>query len=185
MSEARREHILADDHGWIDITLQSPAQLPGFDPAKACTLSYLVNGEPLLNENAQLARADENKMPIGFRFPAPAGALQTELLLSHCLGEESKFSLPLTLEKDHLAKLLFDGKTLVLQETTAFKPATLATVQTDITQLQSDITLLRDGETRSSGALSTLTWLVCASLGLNVAAMLYLFLRRRRPETGL
>ncbi|PWF41065.1 hypothetical protein C7C56_025410 [Massilia glaciei] len=179
MSEARRDHILAGDHGWIDITVHAPASAPATGAgAKACALSYLINGETLLSESAELSGPDENKMPVGYRFAAPAGALKTALVLSHCVGEERMIELPLTLEKDHLATLLFDGKSLVLQQSTPYDPATLDSVRAEINKLH-------DGETRASGALSTLTWLAMAILVLNLAAFLYMFvrmfLRRRHP----
>jgi hypothetical protein len=178
MSDARRDHILAGDHGWIDITVRAPVQAAGYDAQKACMLAFSVNGETLIEEHAQLSRADENKMPIGYRIAAPAGALQTELAFSHCIKDGSTIKFPLKLEKDQLATVLFDGKELKLKSSDPYEPATLDWVRGELNKM-------RISGHGSDKTLEMLTMLALGSIGLNIMTMLFiLFLRRGRKNPG-
>ncbi len=174
VSNARRDHILAGDHGWIDLTVNSLAQDKDKEGKidKSCGLAFSLNGEPLLDESANLAPAEENKLPIGYRFPAPAGVLQAELVISFCIKDAYIVKLPLTLTKDHLAKLRFDGKNLVLQDLSPYEPTTLEWVRSEIVKLQTSQQI-------THRSFSTLTWLAISSLVFNVIILLFILWRRR------
>lgn len=177
MIDARRDHILAGDHGWIDVTLHAPAAA-GSQPAASavaqplsCLATFQINGETQFSEPGDLARADAAHNPLGYRFVAPAGALQTALTISGCVKTDTVVALPVTLEKDHLATLEFDGQHLVLRSSSSYEPASLDGVRGEMTKL-------RDGARAADGTLSTLTWLVIASVLLN-AVVIVVALRRK------
>jgi hypothetical protein len=170
--DARRDHILAGDHGWIDLTLKTPlAQLPDADHA-GCHISYGFNGEELLSASADLKEAQANQILVGYRFPAPSGALNTSLHISFCVKEPVVVKLPLDLKKDHLAELEFDGTTVVVKRSIPYEPTSLEWVRTQILQLQTD-------NGASSMAVSTLTKIALASLGLNFLVLLLLLWKWR------
>lgn len=173
MSDARRDHLLAGDHGWIDLTVHAPAQAPGFDPQKACRISLLLNGEAMLGESADLAQAEASHIPLGYRFVAPAGKLQAELNFSACVKDTYTVKYPLVLEKDQLANMLFDGKAVSLQSTSAYEPTSLEWVRAEMLKLQAD-------NAASGSALSMLTKIAIASLVLNALTLLYFLGRQRR-----
>ena len=176
-SDARNDHILAGPHGWIDITLHAPspdgaASAP--DGSPSCSVAFRVNGETLLWETGvALVQADAAKSPIGYRFVVPAGTLSTVLTISGCVKAGVRATLPLTLDKNRLALLGFDGKALALTSNEPYQPATLDAVRGDVAALH------ERGET-TDGALSTLTKLVIASVGLNVVALVVALRRRSR-----
>lgn len=174
--DARRDHILAGDHGWIDLTLKAPlAQLPDADHA-ACHISYSFNGESLLSAAADLKEAQANQILVGYRFPAPSGALKTALHISLCVKDDVVVQLPLDLKKDHLVELEFDGTTVVVKNSAPYEPTSLEWVRTQILQLQSD-------SSASSMAVSTLTKIALASLGLNCLVLLLLLWTWRARST--
>lgn len=174
-SDARGDHILAGPHGWIDLTLHAPAPAgaaSAADGAPGCSVAFHVNGESMLSEmGVPLAKADAARSPIGYRFVVPAGTLATDLTVSNCVKTEVHAGLPVTLDKDHLALLAFDGKTLALTSNEPYQPATLDA-------LRGDVAALHDHGAATDGTLSTLTRLVIASLVLN-AVVLVVALRRR------
>jgi hypothetical protein len=170
--DARRDHILAGDHGWIDLTLKTPlAQLPG-DKHSGCHISYGFNGESLLSAAADLKEAQANQILVGYRFPAPSGALKTSLHISLCVKDDVVVELPLDLKKDHLVELEFDGTTVVVKSSLPYEPTSLEWVRTQILQLQTD-------NGASSMAVSTLTKIALASLGLNFLVLLLLLWKWR------
>jgi hypothetical protein len=169
---ARRDHLLAGPHGWIDITLHAP-QAPLAKDARTCNVRFSVNGETLLGESADLAQADAAHNPIGYRFVAPAGSLNAQLVLDSCLDKPVTLALPVTLPPDQLALLEFDGKALTVKGTQAYEPTSLDWVRGEMLKL-------RDGATATDGTLSTLTRLAIASVVLNVIVILVALRRRRR-----
>ncbi len=175
MQQARREHIIAGDHGWIDITLKAPAAAAreAKKGRSDCMLTLLVNGERYLNEFAPLVEADADQTPIGYRFVAAAGKLKLTLALDACVKKESVTQLDLPLEKDHLARVLFDGSALVLQGATAYEPASLDSMRAEIAKLQAR-------GSASDESLSTLTRLAAAIIALNLVGLLVMVWRRRR-----
>jgi hypothetical protein len=173
ISDARRDHILAVDHGWVDLVLKAPAQADGIKPGANCLISLSLNGEPMLNESANLAQAEASQNLVGYRLVAPAGKLEAELIISMCVKNPLVAKLALPLEKDHLASLQFDGKALVDQGSSEYAPTSLEWVRGEILKLQA-------GGLSSSEALATLIKLGIVSLGLNVATLLYVFWKRRR-----
>ena len=174
-SDARVDHILAGPHGWVDLTLHAPAPdgvASAADGAPPCSVAFHVNGESMLSEmGVTLVQADAAKSPIGYRFVVPAGSLATDVTVSNCVKTEVHAALPVTLDKDHLALLAFDGKTLALTSNEPYQPATLDAVR-------GDVAALHDHGAATDGTLSTLTKLVIAGLVLN-AIVLAVALRRR------
>jgi hypothetical protein len=185
---ARRDHILAGPHGWIDITLHAPATASApvaarapsaatakgaAQPTTVCDMTLLVDGEKMIQEAGDLARADAARSPLGYRFVVPAGAPHLQLTIAGCVREPLGLALTLTLEKGRLALLEFDGQRLAVTSTQAWEPATLEAVGESVAKLH------EHGEA-TDGALSTLTKLVIASLLLNVAALLGAIVAFRR-----
>jgi len=174
MSQARRDHILAGDHGWLDVTVKAPARAD-FDANRSCMVSLILNGEPALSEAANLAEADAGGLPVGYRFVAPAGRLQAQLALDGCVRRTYFAKLDLLLEKDHLANLLFDGKTLVVQSSTPYEPTSLEWVRAEILKLHAH-------DSASGETLSTLTSLAIAILVLNAVTLALVLLKWRRTR---
>ncbi|MES2018135.1 MAG: hypothetical protein V4484_16730 [Pseudomonadota bacterium] len=173
MSDARRDHVLAGDHGWIDLTLKAAPSAPDFDPKKICSVSFWSGDESLLGEGADLSRAAQNANPIGYRFAVPSGKLQAEVRLEGCVTKPLVLPLPLDLAKDHLARLVFDGGKVLLESTAPYEPTSLDWVRGEILKLHSS-------NEASVAAVSRLTTLTIASLTLNLLALLaFLVLRLR------
>ena len=174
--DARIDHILAGPHGWIDITLHAPALIVAKSAASAvglpsCSFRFGTNGETRLVERVDLAQADAAGTPVGYRFVAPAGALNTELALAGCT-DELDVSLLVKLEKDQLALLEYDGHKLILKSTQPYTPTSLDGLHGEIATLQQRA----DG---SDTTLSTLTKLAIASVLLNVVVVALVLVRRR------
>ncbi len=178
-SVARRDHLLAGPHGWIDITLHAPAGASSKPAASApvaspdCLLAFVVNGETMMQESGDLAQADAARNPLGYRFIVPAGELSTRLAILNCVKEPLSLPLSLTLERNHLALLEFDGRKLVSASTQAYEPATLDAVHDDVARLHTH-------GAATDGTLSTLTKLVIASLVLNFVVIVVALTRRNR-----
>ena len=179
MLDARRDHILAGPHGAIDITLHAPPAptrpASGAAPAPNCLVAFSANGEALLRDDADLARADAAGAAIGYRFVVPAGTLDTELTISGCVKEPLRQTLAVALEKEHLAVLAYDGRRLALKSNEPWTPASLDTLRDEVAALRSDAEA-------TDGAVSRLTRLsrlgVLLSVAL-VAAVIVLAFRRR------
>jgi hypothetical protein len=178
MDDARRDHVLAGPHGWIDLTLHAPkgaaAAASGAGRTNGdtpCEMRLLVNGEALMDETGDLAQADAAGSPLGYRFVVPAGKLDAELGLSRCV-KEMRLPLAVALDKDHLALLEFDGHALSVKSNEPWQPATLEAVRGDVAQVS-------EHGMATDGTLSTLTRLVAASIVLNLVVLAVLFLRRR------
>lgn len=184
-SVARRDHILAGPHGWIDLTVHAPApasaplsgtvSTPNAAGAKTassvdrsstmCQMAFLVDGEPMIEPTGDLAQADAAKSPLGYRFVVPAGTLHAELTIWNCVEPRRSLPLSTTLEKGHLAMLEFDGHHLAVASTRAWEPTTLEDVNADVAKLH-------DHGDATDGALSILTKLAIASVLLNVVVLL-------------
>lgn len=186
-SDARIDHILAGPHGWIDITLHAPAPasaaVAGMAAASAaklshdCLLLFAVDGETMLSESGDLAQADAAKNPLGYRFTAPAGTLDTRLVITGCVRDGVQQSLSIPLQKDHLASLEFDGRQLALKSNEPYAPMSLDTLHDQVVTLQ-------HGADSTDGALFKLTRLARLSLLLNVilvVAAIVFAIRRNRP----
>jgi|GEM_PF-2172132 len=176
-SDARREHLLAGPHGWIDVTLHAPkdaaaASASRTDGQAQCAMQFLVNGEPMLDETGDLAQADAAKNPLGWRFVVPAGALNTELAISRCV-KALRLPLPVALEKDHLALLEFDGQRVSVTSNEPWTPSTLDGVHGDVARLQARAKA-------SDETLDTLRKLAIACVLLNVVVLAAVFLRKPR-----
>ncbi|MBJ7310381.1 hypothetical protein ACFOLJ_06580 [Rugamonas sp. CCM 8940] len=172
ISDARRDHLLAGEHGWIDLTLSAPDAAAGFDPATPCLLTFSLDKEGLLGESATLAPAAAGTAPLGYRLVAPAGKHLAELNIAGCVKEAYSAKLALSLENKHLANLVFDGKTLQLRDSLPYEPTSLEWVRGEVLKLQAH-------DATSADALATLTKLAIASLLLNVLTLGYVFLKRR------
>lgn len=180
-SDARRDHVLAGPHGWIDITLHAPVAASAPASASAATLSascdvgFTVNGERQLRDSVDLAQADVAHNPVGYRFVVPSGTLNTTLSVSTCVKDELAMALSVAMEPEHVARLEFDGQHLALTSTEAWHPVTLEAVRSDVAALQAH------GES-TDGTLSTLTRLALAGVVLDVvviAVVIGLAIRRR------
>lgn len=172
-SDARRDHILSGDHGWIDLTINKPSQKGGLKAITPCLVSFSTNGETLINESVDLAKADASKNPIGYRFAVPSGLLQAELVISSCIKNQQLTKLSINLIKDQLATIRFDGQNLTLQDATTYDPTTLEKVREEVKSIQVN------GESYADN-IATLKKLVIVSLLFNFIIMLGFVLRRRR-----
>lgn len=172
MSDARRDHVLAGNHGWIDLTLKAPPKAVGFDPKTNCVVTFASNGERQLMDSADLNGA-QDRAPFGYRFVAPSGKLKTELTLDACVPLPVVLTLPVDLPKDHLARLEFDGSSLVLHSSEPYEPTSLEWVRGEMLKL-------RANNDKRDAAMSRLMTIAIASLGLNLLAMLVFFVARRK-----
>ena len=175
MSDARRDHVLAGDHGWIDLTLTAAPKAAAYDPKKSCLVSFSSGGEHLFSESAELAQAAGSPNPPGYRVVVPAGKAQVELRFDACLPQPLVVTLPLDMAKDHLMRVAFDGAGLVLQDATPYDPTTLEWVRREV------LTLRAANETHTE-AVALLTKLAEASLALNVLVLLGFVLSRWRRQ---
>ena len=182
LSAARRDHILAGPHGWIDVTLHAPplaalAHVKNAASAPAqvpdCAMSFAINGESQFDEVGDLVRADGANNPLGYRTVAPAGALQSQLLISRCVKTDLLLALPIDLGKDQLALLEFDGQKLTLKSTQPYAP-------TSLDGLHGEMATLQQRADAADGALSTLTKLAIASVLLNAVVLAVVLTRKRR-----
>ena len=196
VSVARRDHVLAGPHGWIDITLRAPvaasaasaasAAVAGKPAASAARLSHdcgivlAVDGETMLLESGDLARASAANNPLGYRFVVPAGTLETRLVIMGCVKPDIEQLLSVTMQKDHVASLEFDGRQLTLKADEPYSPASLDELRTQSSALHSDVEGL-------NVTMFSLTRLVHLSVLLNVIVLAILVLagivvaiRRRR-----
>lgn len=173
ISDARRDHLLAGEHGWIDLSVTAAPKGAAVDPKKYCHLAFAFNGEDQLHEMADLAGAARNGSSFGYRFVAPAARQSAELTVSGCVPDPVRLTLPLDLSKDHLALLEYDGSKLVLKGSAPYQPASLEWVRGEILKLHSN-------NDASGAAVSRLTTLTIASLALNTLALLAFLLSRRR-----
>jgi len=176
-SDARRDHLLAGPHGWIDVTVHAPqgtaAAAGGASSPNGqapCEMTFLVNGEVLLDETGDLAQADAAKNPLGYRFLVPAGNLNSELTISRCV-KDLHLPLAVAMDKDHLVQMAFDGQHLAVTATGPYAPSTLDAVHGDVATLQARAEA-------SDGTLATLTKLAIACVALNVVVLAAVFLRK-------
>jgi hypothetical protein len=170
ISDARRDHIMAGNHGWIDITFDAG---PPADPTATdhhCSIAFFLNGEVMLNETADIAAAAGSN-PTGYRFPAPSGTLNADLQLALCTQSPVSLKRQITLGKDQLLTLHFDGKALLAGNATPYLPTTLEQVRSEISKLQ-------NAQITADGGLVTLKWFALASLFLNTV-LVFLLLKRR------
>jgi hypothetical protein len=173
-SDARRDHLLSGPHGWIDLVVHAPplaaaASAPG--GASQCDLAFRINGEAMLEERGDVARADAASNPLGYRFVAPAGALDTELTIASCAGADIR--LPVKLDADHLVHLEFDGHQLVQKSNEPWAPTTLDGMSAQLSTLQ-------EGAHATDGQVARLTWWILGVLVLNLVVLAAVLLRRRQ-----
>ena len=179
-SDARRDYLLARPHGWIDLTVHAPSPAVAAsavagakrNASSDCRIAFAIDGETLVDESGDLAAADAAGNALGYRVVAPAGSLHGELTIEGCVPP-LRLALPVALEKDHLARLEFDGRRIAVSSTEAYSPVTLEAVRGDVAQLQA----------RGQAAderVSALTKLAIAGLLLNVAVLAAVFLRKPR-----
>lgn len=176
MSEARRHHILAGPHGWIDLTVGPLAKEITLREERNCALSLLVNGESLIEEQGDPAAASAHGAPLGYRFPAPAGKLDLKLRYASCVEKPVEYTLNLELPQGRLATVQADNGVMRSVGLTPYDPATLDSLGVSLAQFGQQ---QRDSEQR-------FTWMVGALLALvlvNLAGSIYL-LRTRANKAG-
>ena len=185
VSVARRDHVLAGPHGWIDITLHAPAAAAASSAASAaaadkpaasaaglshdCGIVLAVDGETMLVESGDLARAAAANNPLGYRFVVPTGTLDTRLAITGCVKPDIEQSLSVTMQQDHVALLEFDGRQLALKADEPYAPASLDELRTQSSTLHSDVEGI-------NVMMSSLTRLVHLSVLLNVVVLAVLAL---------
>lgn len=175
MSDARMNHLMARDHGWIDLTVKSPQPSKEKSLTNDCSVTFSVNGETFLREGANFAAADSKGSPVGYRFLAPSGKLDVEVIYSLCVKEPFVIKQPLNLLKDHMAKITFDGRSLTIDGISEYNPTSLEWVRSQLEGMRNDAA---DTDHR----LSKTNSLVLLCLALNVVALALLLWRRRRPS---
>jgi len=176
VGDARRAHVLAGDHGWIDVTFNAPPKAAQYKADATCVVTYSLNGEVQFNDGVRLAGAASEAKPPGFRFAAPAGKGASELTISHCIPKPMTVALALDLPKDHLLRLSFDGTALVVADSAPYAPTTLEWVRAEVVKL-------RANNSTASTAIGTLTTVAYASLGLNLVVLVALILLLTRRKT--
>jgi len=183
LSEARKNYLLAGDHGWIDLVVQTPpAPQSGETPTRECMLSLMSNGESLLLESADFRAAAASGSPIGYRFPVAVGTQDIELRFARCLKVDRVLKQKLDIKKDELVQLSVQGSALQTGSAMPYRPATLDGVSALNDGLRAQVETLAAATGQSTSRTSTLSWLVVAGLVSNVVTLLVLLLRPR-PRT--
>jgi hypothetical protein len=170
ISDARSAHILAGDHGWIDLTINT---VPNSTADKACAMTLTLNGETMLNEALPMATTKEHMVPIGFRFAAPVGSVDAALRFDNCVTAALVSHLKLAVDKDKLTTLEFEGGHIVQRSIVPYLPLSLSNIHEEVATLQAS-------NRNTHAEISTLTWLAIASLSLNALIGLILLLRKAR-----
>lgn len=181
LSEARKNYLLAGDHGWIDLVVQTPpAPQSGEELTRECTLTMMSNGESLLFESADFRAAAASGSPIGYRFPVAVGTQDLELRFARCSKDDRVLKQKLDIKKDELVQLSVQGSALQTGSATPYRPATLDGVSALNERLRAQVETLAAATSQSTSRTSILSWLVVAGLMSNVVTLLVLLLRRRR-----
>jgi len=175
LSESRKNHLLAGDHGWVDLVVgAAPAGPPVKNTDRACLLTVKANGETLLEEGADYRTAAAAGTPIGYRFPVPSGTLDLELTLARCVGDALVFQQKLEVGKDRLVELALDGKAVTPGASSPYVPASLDTVRARVDAVDA-------ATAQATARVAALERLVQAGLLVNIGAVLVLLWRRKRP----
>lgn len=174
MSDARMNHLLAVDHGWLDLTVKTQAGWAS--PMENCSLVLVANGEQVLRESGDFVSATAQGTPLGYRFPAPAGKLDLQLELG-CDKHYGKLRQSLNLAKDEMQVLTVEDGALQVGEHLAYLPASL----NEIRGLLGAVTADQAGMHQEFSLLKHLLW---ACLAFNfVLVMLLIVLVRARGNT--
>ncbi len=176
--EARRDHILAADHGWVDVTLHAaPAAAASAAAAgTACAVAVSINGEAFVRDSIDLAAADAARSPIGYRFAVPAGRLDAALHVT-CGQADVAADLPLDVVKNQVSTLEFDGAKLALVRSAFLDPASMDSLRGDLLKMQ-------DASNSSYAVMARMTQLLVASIVLNVLVIVVVFATRWRRRRG-
>ncbi|MFL6658044.1 MAG: hypothetical protein ACJ8GW_08245 [Massilia sp.] len=169
ISDARRDHMLAGPHGWIDLSFKSAPRVEAYQRDKQCLIELKLNQQEQLTDTLALAEAGRQAAPPGFRFVAPAGKAEAALTLSGCVPQPQVLRLPLDVGKDQLLHLVYDGSALALESSVPFEPTTLEWLHEEVLKLHAS-------NNASTDAVGKLTQIAFASLALNVLALLILVL---------
>ncbi len=171
MSEARKNHILAGPHGWIDLTIGPLPKDVALQAERNCALSLLVNGEALIDERGDPAAASAHGNPLGYRFPAPAGKLDLTLRYAGCVEKRAEFTLSLDLPDGRLAMVQAADGAMRATGVTPYDPATLDRLGVSLAQLGQQ---QRESEQRSQW----MVWTLLAVVAANLAGSVYLLRAR-------
>jgi len=123
LSEHRESYILAQPHGWIEISIadQSIPMLPlegggkGGQRPEVCTIRLIRDHEPFLEESV-FPSGDTAPFHVasGFRFPIPLGSSMLRINYSGCRVSNGKVtqsnaSVEVTVKQDMVTAITFDG----------------------------------------------------------------------------
>jgi hypothetical protein len=177
MSDARMSHLLAADHGWLDLTVVStvPAGAKPTAVQGGCALSLTVNGEQVLRESGDYVAAAAQGNSLGYRFPVPAGKLKLMLDLAGCGTPKSRtLHQSFTVSKDQLQSLTLQDGVLRAGEHSEYQPASLDELRAQLKSVDAELAQTRQGLT----AVSNLVW-VCLALNALLVLLLLASWRRR------
>lgn len=137
ISEERKAYILANEHGWVELSVDIPPSRIALDGNPAnCLLEASINGERFLSEPLFPQGNDKKSIRTGFLFAAPAAQSEVVLTYSGCQQAPSQISGVVPLSKDNLIRLRFDGATLAASVPTPFKPVELADLEQRLGNIQ-------------------------------------------------
>ena len=130
LSAARKDYVLAKDHGWLELTVEVP---PGrFRPPtnqRHCALQVDINGETFTQEALYL-QGDPGHYSVntGFLLVAPAGVSTIDLSVGDCAATTLHSTLSVTVAKNHMLQLAYNGQTLARTAEQAYLPPTLSSL---------------------------------------------------------
>lgn len=127
VSDARKDYLLAKEHGWVELTLDIAPPLINPE-AQKCVLEATINGETFLTEPLFPAGNPDKSIKTGFLFVAPAAQNTLVLDYSLCQKTPQQTSIKINLPTNNLVRLNFDGKTLTASAPESYTPASLATL---------------------------------------------------------
>lgn len=152
VSLPREAYILAQDHGWIEITVVDAA-VPPAPPSEdekdyrigppSCRVDVLVNGERFLTERVYpVGDQPPYRVETGFRFPVPVGQLTLHVDYSWCdIGDDGKPSsvsvmTPIEVREGLVSPIIFDGLSLFVEGLRDDQAVTLEKLDTRLNRIE-------------------------------------------------
>lgn len=125
LSEYRQGYLLAQPHGWIELSVAVPrTSLTETDRDKGCSLGVIVNGEAYLYEPLPFLRDGQEEIRSGFLFPVAAGKNELQLTLT-CAKDSSLPLLQVEVPEGQLLPASLDGRSVSAGEPRAYDEASI------------------------------------------------------------
>ncbi|WP_035057258.1 hypothetical protein [Andreprevotia chitinilytica] len=185
MIDARRDYILARDHGWLEISLKVDG-IPDQPPVKgksqapggpdSCFIGVAFNKEKMISTFAE-AIGDKTpySLDTGYRFAVPARPGNVSVSLEGCIQKPRQAELKVDISKGTVYNLAFDGTSLKLEGQHPFDSVTLDSLNGKLANLD-------DAQAQLDAAVAqSRKEMLWGFLGLGLVVLLAaVWLRRRK-----